>query len=47
MVVQLNIEVEEDFKLKLKQLAKAEDRTLTAFTLRILRDAVRDREVKA
>ena len=47
MVVQLNIEVEEDFKVKLKKLADAEDRTLRAFLLRILRDAVAVHEDKA
>lgn len=47
MVVQLNIEVEEDFKAKLKELAEAEDRTLRAFLLRILKEAIASRETES
>jgi uncharacterized protein YqeY len=44
--VQLIIEVEEDFKESLKALAKAEDRTLRATVIRLLNQAIANREVK-
>jgi predicted transcriptional regulator len=46
MTVQLNIEVEEEFKEKLKQLAEKEDRTLKAFMVRALKDAIARSEVE-
>lgn len=38
--VQLIIEVEEEFKEKLKTLAKKEDRTLKAFMIRALNESI-------
>ena len=42
--VQLIIEVEEEFKEKLKTLAKKEDRTLKAFMIRALNESIANQE---